>query len=61
MHLLTFVFATAAKDMWAVLGGLVAIALAVFWWVRREDRNESRSMDAQEPYEQGPHTGPVGN
>jgi len=61
LHLLTFVFATAARDMWVVLGGLVLIVLAVFWWVRREDRKEGQSADAQESNPQGPQPGPVGN
>jgi hypothetical protein len=60
LHLLTFVFATATRDMWVVLGGLVAIVLLVFWWVRREDRKERERLDAQESQDQGPQPGPAG-
>ena len=59
-HLLTFMFATASKDLWVVLGVLVAIAFAVFGWVRREDRRERASIEAQEA-QQGPPPGPLGN
>ena len=63
-HLLTFISATASKDLWAVLGVLVAIALAVFAWVRREERREQETLDAQESVDvndHGPQPGPVGN
>ena len=46
--LLTFVFAPKSLDVWVGIGGLVAIALALVWWARRERAANPESLDASE-------------
>ena len=43
---MTYIPATGTRDLWAVLGGLLAIAIGVVAWVRRADRDPSDLNDA---------------
>ena len=40
---------SADADMWAVLGGLLAAALGLGWWVRRGNRTPPEETDLNPP------------
>lgn len=46
---MSYIPASSNADLWAVLGGLLAAALGLGWWVRRADRRTPEAPDLNPP------------
>jgi hypothetical protein len=56
---MSYVPASSSADLWAVLGGLLAAALGLGWWVRRADREDEGAPGPDAPGDQGVHEHPM--